>query len=211
MVGFNMDGPARDRVMKLIQEKDRIESIIRDQNLILEANNVGMQDSLVDADGFPRNDIDVYKVRHARHQIICLQNDHKKIMKEIEKGLGEVHADFLGTGGASSSTPHQPIYTNGLSRHSETHSQTFAKVGPVQEGSPADLAGLCEDDELLQFGSVNHGNFTDITQLHSIVVHSVGQAIQVRVQRQHIVVSLNVVPRPWARPGLLGCQIQRLS
>lgn len=71
MVGFNMDGPARDRVMKLIQEKDRIESIIRDQNLILEANNVGMQDSLVDADGFPRNDIDVYKVRHARHQIIC--------------------------------------------------------------------------------------------------------------------------------------------
>lgn len=66
-----MDGPARDRVMKLIQEKDRIESEIREQNLVLEANNVGMHDPLVDADGFPRNDIDVYKVRHARHRIIC--------------------------------------------------------------------------------------------------------------------------------------------
>lgn len=71
MVGCTMDGPARDRVMKLIQEKDRIESEIREHNLVLQANNVGMQDPLVDAEGFPRNDIDVYKVRHARHRIIC--------------------------------------------------------------------------------------------------------------------------------------------
>lgn len=71
MVGFNMDGPSRDRVMNLIQEKDRIESEIRENTAILESNHVGMQDSLIDAEGFPRNDIDVYKVRHARHQIIC--------------------------------------------------------------------------------------------------------------------------------------------
>lgn len=71
MVGLNMNGPARDRVMKLIQEKDRIESEIRNENAVLAANNVGMDDPLVDADGFPRNDIDVYKVRHARHKIIC--------------------------------------------------------------------------------------------------------------------------------------------
>lgn len=71
MVGINMDGPARDRVMKLIQDKDRIEGEIREQTAILETNNVGMDDPLVDAEGFPRNDIDVYKVRHARHRIIC--------------------------------------------------------------------------------------------------------------------------------------------
>lgn len=46
-----------------------------------------MRDPLVDADGFPRNDIDVYQVRHARHQIINLQNDLKSLLKEIEKGL----------------------------------------------------------------------------------------------------------------------------
>lgn len=66
-----MDGPARDRVMKLIQERDRIESEIREQNLVLEENHVGMQDPLVDGDGYPRSDVDVYKVRHARHRIIC--------------------------------------------------------------------------------------------------------------------------------------------
>lgn len=71
MVGLNMAGPARDRVMKLMQDKDKIESEIREQTAILETNNVGMHDSLVDSEGYPRNDIDVYKVRHARHRIIC--------------------------------------------------------------------------------------------------------------------------------------------
>lgn len=72
MVGLNSDGPARDRVLRLMEEKDRIESAIREQTMVLESNNnIGMQESLVDEQGFPRNDIDVYKVRHARHQIIC--------------------------------------------------------------------------------------------------------------------------------------------
>lgn len=71
MVGYSMDGPARDRVMRLMEEKDRIENEIREQTAVLESNNVGMSDPLVDADGFPRGDIDVYKVRHARHRIIC--------------------------------------------------------------------------------------------------------------------------------------------
>lgn len=30
-----------------------------------------MTDELVDSQGFPRNDIDVYQVRHARHKITC--------------------------------------------------------------------------------------------------------------------------------------------
>ena len=30
-----------------------------------------MDGPLVDAEGFPRADIDVYSVRHARHSIIC--------------------------------------------------------------------------------------------------------------------------------------------
>lgn len=37
-------------------------------------NNVGMDDPVVDSEGYPRNDIDVYQVRHARHKIICASN-----------------------------------------------------------------------------------------------------------------------------------------
>ncbi|CAH2097836.1 unnamed protein product [Euphydryas editha] len=220
MVGLNMNGPARDRVMKLMQEKDRIESEIRNENAVLAANNVGMEDPLVDADGFPRSDIDVYKVRHARHRIICLQNDHKNIMKQIEQGLGEVHSQFKSTeNGASSSAQntsqtngtHNSMLESGNNGHSNNNDNCFAKVGFVQEGSPADLGGLCENDKIIQFGSINASNFTDVTQLHNIVRHSVGQQIQVRVKRDRHIQNFTLVPRPWAQPGLLGCQIIRLN
>lgn len=56
-----------------------------------------MSDPLTDESGFPRNDIDVYQVRHARQQIICLQNDLKQKMKEIEKGLEIIHAESRDT------------------------------------------------------------------------------------------------------------------
>ena len=72
------------------------------------------------------------------------------------------------------------------------------------------LQGLSEDDEVLQFGSVNSNNFSDITQIHNVVAHSVGQPIQVRVKRGSHVLGITVTPRPWAQPGLLGCQIRRL-
>lgn len=72
MVGYNMNGPTRDQVLKFMEEKDKIEREIQELNLILETNgNVGMHEPLVDAEGYPRTDIDVFRVRHARHRIIC--------------------------------------------------------------------------------------------------------------------------------------------
>lgn len=84
----------KEEVMKLIAKKEQIEQAINDCGHILAANkNIGMNESLLDAEGFPRSDIDVYAVRQARHQIICLQNDLKSTMKEIEQGLISVHAE----------------------------------------------------------------------------------------------------------------------
>lgn len=66
-----------------------------------------MEDSLVDSEGFPRNDIDINQVRLARNRIICkwqycpyliiftfvlhvgLNNDIRDIMKQIEDKLGD--------------------------------------------------------------------------------------------------------------------------
>lgn len=84
----------KEQVMKLIEQRDKIERTINENGAILRANgNAGMTEPLVDEFGFPRNDIDVYQVRQARHQIICLQNDLKALMKEIENGLIAVHAE----------------------------------------------------------------------------------------------------------------------
>ena len=59
---------------------------------VLESQGVDMKTSLVDNEGFPRNDIDVYLVRNTRHRIVCLQNDCRALMKEIELKLVEFHA-----------------------------------------------------------------------------------------------------------------------
>ncbi len=45
---------------------------------------VGMKGALVDREGFPRGDVDIYVVRTARQKVLCLQNDHKSLMKLLE-------------------------------------------------------------------------------------------------------------------------------
>lgn len=56
-----------------------------------------MSGPLVDAEGFPRNDIDIYQVRQARQTIICLQNDHKELMNQIQTLLNQYHAEIATT------------------------------------------------------------------------------------------------------------------
>merc|ERR1719357_132108 len=43
-------------------------------------------------EGFPRADIDVYQVRHARHGIRTKSNDLKAVMSRIESGLHNLHS-----------------------------------------------------------------------------------------------------------------------
>lgn len=47
----------------------------------------GLKGALVDADGFPRGDVDVYRVRHQRHAFAVKQYDHNAVMQRIEQIL----------------------------------------------------------------------------------------------------------------------------
>ncbi|NXX67280.1 PSMD9 ATPase, partial [Spizella passerina] len=59
-------------VQQLVRRKDEIEAQIKACYELLEGQKgVGMHEPLVDAEGFPRSDIDLYQVRTARHNIIC--------------------------------------------------------------------------------------------------------------------------------------------
>ena len=121
------DSPA-EQVRALMLRKDAIEAEIDAQASVLRANNVTMQSPLVDADGFPRADIDVWEVRHARVRIIELRNDLKDVMDAIMKGLQGVYDPSLviDKPEPSSSNP------------SDLH--PFAKVDGVAPNSPAALA-----------------------------------------------------------------------
>lgn len=211
---------SRDAVLELVKQKEAVEQKIADQGKILEANRVGMTDPLVDDAGFPRNDIDVYQVRQARHQIICLQNDLKALMKQIEQGLHTVHAETsaqqqenlastklrameLGDDDGESSSGQAPSVR-------AIRVQTvkpIAKVNVVSEGSPAQEAGIALRDEIVEFGTVNGGNFRDLSQIAAVVRSCENKSVTVKVRRDGRLVDLVLTPKSWSGRGLLGCNI----
>jgi 26S proteasome non-ATPase regulatory subunit 9 len=53
---------------------------------------MGVDTPLVDRDGYPRADIDVYRARTLRGRLKTIQTDHKALMRDIEKGLAQLAA-----------------------------------------------------------------------------------------------------------------------
>ncbi|KAI0802055.1 hypothetical protein BC629DRAFT_1591696 [Irpex lacteus] len=192
---------AADQVRVLMSQKDGIEQAIKNQFEILKSNHCTMQTPLVDAEGFPRADIDIWEVRHARVKIIELRNDLKAVMDSIYKGLQGVYDPTLVLNRpeeeASSSSP------QGL--------DPFAKVDGVAPGSPAASAGLLREDLILSFGSLTKSSFSTnaLTPLATLVAANENRELLVRVLRPgDQVVTLNFTPRKgWGGRGLLGCHI----
>lgn len=58
----------------LLKQKDLIESSLRQSIRELEAMDVGPNDSLIDSEGFPRVDIDLYRVRALKSSIASTEN-----------------------------------------------------------------------------------------------------------------------------------------
>ncbi|KAG1681011.1 hypothetical protein FOA52_009971 [Chlamydomonas sp. UWO 241] len=52
----------------------------------------GLKGALIDKEGYPRADIDIFQVRTDRHRLACLSNDHKQISNTAERLLAELHA-----------------------------------------------------------------------------------------------------------------------
>lgn len=90
-----MERPTRETTLELIASKDNMEDELKALMEVLQSvtksffletalayyklclifffqNNTDLTDPLVDQEGFPRSDIDVYQVRMTRHKIICI-------------------------------------------------------------------------------------------------------------------------------------------
>lgn len=185
-----------------MNKKDEIEKEIKEyHDVLLSQKGVGMDGPLVDDQQFPRADIDVRVVREARHRIICLQNDHKDVMKQIELKLHELHAH--------SSEDAAPMEVNG--EHHAVNFVAFARIDHVDEGSPASSAGLQVGDEIIQFGSVSAANFVNMQSVAAVVEHSKGKSLPVLVRRDDLQKRLSVTPNTWSGRGLLGCHIVPIS
>ena len=190
----------------LMLKKSEIENEIKQQGEILIAEgNIGMNEPLVDTEGFPRNDIDLYKVRLTRQHINCLQNDYKEIMQKIEDKLFEYH-------GEKRSNDNKIVDIKPAS-----FQRSFLKVTQVDSGSPAQDCGIQVDDEVIQFGPYTSTN-TDkkLTQIADLVKKSEDKVILLNIMRPlkidsidigQELVRLKLIPKKWDGHGLLGCKI----
>lgn len=194
-------------VQLLLKRKDEIESQIKAYYEVLEdQKGVGMNEPLVDVEGYPRNDIDVYQVRTARHNIICLQNDHKALMREVEQALHQLHAR------EKEKRQRDEAEAQAEARsQSQTLLQPFARVNAVTPSSPASISGLQVDDEIVEFGSVNAHNFQSLQNIATVVQHSEGKPLSVTVIRGGQQLHLGLTPKRWTGKGLLGCNILPLQ
>ncbi|CAG2056878.1 unnamed protein product [Timema podura] len=122
-------------------------------------------------------------------------NDHKAIMKEIEQGMFSV---FSQIDTASS--------TSNIDR-TRTHTEPIARVSMVYPNSPAEKAGIIADDLIIEFGSVNAGNFKTLQDIGTVTHYSVGKNVKLFINRENRFITLSLTPSPWSGQGLLGCNI----
>lgn len=127
------DSPS-ERARTLIARKDALEAELEAQGSILKANNTDMRQPLVDREGFPRDDIDVWAVRHARVRIIELRNDLAALMDEIGKTLETVYRRSPPAEGEGSRSGATTTASGGATI---AELLPFAKVNGVAPGSPA--------------------------------------------------------------------------
>uniref|UniRef100_A0A8D3CHF4 26S proteasome non-ATPase regulatory subunit 9 n=1 Tax=Scophthalmus maximus TaxID=52904 RepID=A0A8D3CHF4_SCOMX len=191
-----------DDVKNLVKKKDDIEEQIQAYYDVLEDQGVGVEGPLVDAEGFPRGDVNVYQIRTARHNISCLQNDHKALMAEIEEALHKLHAREKAKREQDEAEAHVEAMEQEV-----TLPPPFAQVDAVTQGSPACGAGLRVGDEVIEFGSVNAENFQNLQNIAAVVQHSEGKPLRVAVIRDGHKVQMSLTPQRWSGRGLLGCNI----
>ena len=91
----------------------------------------------------------------------------------------------------------------------------FARVDAIASESPADIAGLKEDDLIVEFGPINESNHQHLRAIADLVPDVAGErkSIQLVVRRklgnddEWETKTLSLSPRPWPGRGLLGCHI----
>ena len=197
----------REDALKANEEKIRIEAEISNWKSVLDSEgNVGMEGKLVDQEGYPRNDIDVSKVRLARQKIICLSNDHKAIMTKIEEILISLHAQQANNAEEAESSS---VGTSGSGVHpmDQDLPEPFAKVEFVNIGSPAQDAGMKSGDLVVEFGTYNNSNFKSLMDIGQLLTNSQNKNMRVKLIRNHQMITLTLVPKLWSGKGLLGCKM----
>jgi 26S proteasome non-ATPase regulatory subunit 9 len=234
-----MTSDSVQRLRALALQKEEIEREIERLVSCLEVTPAGVRGPLVDEDGFPRSDCDVYQIRQYRQRLVCLQTDYRQIMREIERLLPEVltsgptHAQTARSTASvsrvvesapavrtASSREHRPGDNQPAQRSEwtgtslgQSNLRPFAKVVQVEAGSPAAQGGLQEGDLVVRVASCTDWETLAVTVSEhraQPVVFSIVRGLRTSEADCSITThDIVVVPTPWAGAGLLGARFER--
>lgn len=176
---------------ELAKRKNEIEKEVSELTNFLDScgPDVGISGKLVDSEGFPRSDVDIYAIRRARNRIAILNTDYSNLMKEIEERLFDIH---------SKEKIHVPIEksakgSGGGALVEGNRGYPFGFIDSVLEGSPAFESDIRMGDILLDFEGIKSESELSsqeesknlISQLSNIVLRNVDKVIKVTVLRSN--------------------------
>ena len=171
---------------------------------------VGIKGPLVDSEGFPRGDVDIYNARRKRARLSSINVDHRAVMRSIETELLSIHASPL----PASSAPCGQREKHTSPYPAADRLSPMARIDEILEGSPADVAGMKNGDLLLQFGEVSSRTPDFLGAIPRVLRSGVGGSIAVVLERPgqpETPLSLSLTPKVWSGRGLLGCHLSPLS
>mmetsp|Transcript_16558 Transcript_16558/g.28169 ORF Transcript_16558/g.28169 Transcript_16558/m.28169 type:complete len:152 (+) Transcript_16558:119-574(+) len=129
----------------------------------------GLRTPLVDSEGFPRDDVDLFEARKLRNQHACLQTDHQNLMKELEKAMYALQQVYQSMGlkdekedkpkggdQIAQNTASAPVDAEMAGSKGQEEKIPFVWIHDVAKGSPAEQDGFKIGDAICRFGGVTH-------------------------------------------------------
>lgn len=173
----------------------------------------GLKTSFVDAEGFPRADIDIFNAKNKRRRLAEINTDYKALMKQIEQSMARLHAALPAVSVRESSilNEQQESKVRTSNTSVSTQSSPMAKLDEILPDSPAATAGVQNGDLLLKFDTITSKTNSFMSAIAQLVGQSVNQSIEITVRRGEQLVELTLVPRPWGGRGLLGCHLSPIQ
>lgn len=166
----------------------------------LNVKGVGLKEPLVDAEGYPRADLDLYRVRSQRGRHATIRTDHKALMKKVEALL------HIAMAAPPEDARKTPPPTPAVHEPAPPTNAPFASITEVRDNSPAAAAGLRLGDLVVMFGDA-----TALENVRLFVLSCVGRPFYVWVERGGARTKLTMTARKWAGEGLLGCRLLPLE
>ena len=170
----------------------------------------GPDGPLVDREGFPLPDVDLYQVRVDRRKLNELRADLAALMGRLHEALARLHESARagpssGSNGSNGGGP-RAMETDAAVR------RPFALVVGAAPGSPGEAAGLRAGDQFLDVAGITAATYRgDPGQIAEGLRAHEGRAVAVAVLRAGMPTEVTLTPRTWAGPGLLGCQLRNLT